>query len=308
MPPWVENLVTAESTLPGRIAATVATLVLLWVVRWGVLALVQPRLEHPRSHYLWRKSATYVALGLSLLSIGQIWWSGFGGLATFLGLLSAGLAVALRDWIANFFGWIYVITWRPFAVGDRIEIGDVAGDVIDIGLLATTMLEIGNWVRADQSTGRVVHVPNGRILTNPLANYTAGMHYLWHELRVVVTFESNWRDAKQILLDIAQKASAGTVAEAEQALQDASKKWLITYSTLTPIVYTQVEDSGVALTIRYLTPPRRRRTTEEALWEAILDAVAARDDIDFAYPTQRLYHNAQEGKPGSGGPGGPAGM
>jgi small-conductance mechanosensitive channel len=295
MQPLLDSLLVLEGSLVGRLAATFATLVVVWVLRWLVLALVQPRLEQARSHYHWRKSATYVAIAISILAIAQIWWSGFSGLATFLGLLSAGLAVALRDWIANFFGWAYLVTWRPFTVGDRIEIGDVAGDVIDVGMLATTLLEIGNWVRADQSTGRVVYVPNGRFLTTNLANYTTGMAFLWHEVRVVVTFESNWRAAKEILNRVVHEASADTVAEAEQALQDATKKWLITYSTLTPIVYTQVEDSGVALTVRYLTPPRRRRGTEEALWEAILDAFAERDDIDLAYPTRRLYDASREG-------------
>ena len=53
------------------------------------------------------------------------------------------------------------------------------------------------------------------------------------------------------------------------------------------------------MTIRYLCDPRHRRGSEQEIWEAILDAFAAHDDIDFAYPTQRYYHNDREGKPGT---------
>jgi hypothetical protein len=55
----------------------------------------------------------------------------------------------------------------------------------------------------------------------------------------------------------------------------------------------------VLLTIRYLCDPRRRRSTEQSIWEDILNAFAERDDIDFAYPTQRFYDNLTEGKPGT---------
>ncbi len=74
---------------------------------------------------------------------------------------------------------------------------------------------------------------------------------------------------------------------------------MIFYSTLTPTVYTTVKDSGVMLTLRYLCHPRRRRGTNEAIWEDILNRFAERDDIDFAYPTIRYYDNATEGKPGT---------
>ena len=73
---------------------------------------------------------------------------------------------------------------------------------------------------------------------------------------------------------------------------------MIFYSKLTPTVYTSVRDSGVLLTLRFLCDPRRRRGTEEAIWEDVLRAFAAEPGIDFAYPTTRFYDNVREGKPG----------
>jgi small-conductance mechanosensitive channel len=184
-------------------------------------------------------------------------------------------------------------------VGDRVQIGEVAGDVIDLRIFQFTLLEIGNWVDADQSTGRVVHVNNGRIFTDNLANFSKGFQHIWNEVPVLVTFESDWRKAKQILLDIANRHGEEMGQAAAERLRQAARKFMIFYTKLTPTVYTSVRDCGVLLTLRYLCDPRKRRSTEQAVWEDILEAFAEADNIDFAYPTQRFYDNVVEGKPGA---------
>lgn len=171
--------------------------------------------------------------------------------------------------------------------------------MIDIRIFQFSLLEIGNWVDADQSTGRVIHVPNAKVLTDVLANYSKGFQDIWDELPVLVTFEGNWRKAKTILERVGAKHAEHLTEEAQQQILAASRKFLIFYSKLTPVVYTRVADSGVLLTLRYLTEPRRRRGVADAMWEDVLDEFAMRDDVDFAYPTRRLFDNVREGKPGT---------
>ncbi|MGH9949876.1 MAG: mechanosensitive ion channel family protein, partial [Pyrinomonadaceae bacterium] len=77
----------------------------------------------------------------------------------------------------------------------------------------------------------------------------------------------------------------------------ASDTKMILMNKLTPIVYTSVKDSGVSLTLRYFCDPRSRRDTEQNIWEDVLHAFKKRDDIDFAYPTERRFVNYIEGKP-----------
>jgi len=219
-------------------------------------------------------------------------------LATFFGLLSAGLAIALKEPVSNLAGWAFIIWRGPFEVGDRVQIGPHAGDVIDLGVFQFTLNEIGAWVQADQSSGRIIHIPNGKVFTDPIANYNKGFRYIWNEVPVVVTFESDWRKAKQILGKIAVKHAEHLTAQAEQELLAASQQYLINYRKLTPIVYTNVVDFGVQLTIRYLIEPRKRRGTEHAIWEDILTEFAACQDIDLAYHTTRSFKYTEEGKPG----------
>lgn len=99
------------------------------------------------------------------------------------------MAIALADVLKNMAGWMYIPSRRPFRVGDRIEIEGTRGDVVDIRLFCFSLMEIGNWVDAEQSTGRLVHVPNGSVFINQVANYTEGFQYIWHEMPVRTFFQ-----------------------------------------------------------------------------------------------------------------------
>lgn len=298
------------SVIPGLSGQAQANLVLsalvvigLLLARRMVLAVVDRRVEDRTLRYRWSKISGYVAFALGLVAVFQIWFTALRSLGTFLGLLTAGLAIALKDLVADLAGWAFILWRSPFEVGDRIQIGDHSGDVVDIRIFAFTIMEVGNWVGSDQSTGRMIHVPNALVFASPLANYTAGFPFLWNELPILVTFESDWRKGKALLQEIATDEMGSVAHEAELVLRRSSKRFpILHYRKLTPVVYTSVEDSGVLLTIRYLCDPRARRGSSEALWERVLDAFAAHDDIDFAYPTKRLYLNPVEGAEGARAP------
>jgi small-conductance mechanosensitive channel len=221
--------------------------------------------------------------------VGAIWVPAFKQFGAFLGLITAGLAIALKDPITNLAGWLFILFRKPFVIGDRVQVGEHTGDIIDIRLFQFTMLEIGNWVEADQSTGRIIHLPNGKVFLEPQANYSTGFEYIWNEIRVLITFESNWTKAKSILEEIINKHSKNIDLKAKKEILEASKNYMIYYKNLTPIVYTSVKESGVQLTIRYLCNPRRRRGSENEIWENILIEMNTNEDIEFAYPTTRFY-------------------
>jgi small-conductance mechanosensitive channel len=281
----------------GKLLASLVAVLVIWLLRFLLLRLVYTRVPDPASRYQWRKTSATLAFVIAVVVIGRVWLEAFGSLVTFLGLLSAGLAIALKDPLSNMAGWVFIIWRKPFEVGHRIEIGGVAGDVIDIRLFQFSILEIGNWVDADQSTGRIIHIPNARVFTEPQANYTHAFQYIWNEVPVLVTFESNWRRAKEILAGIAARFGEPASREAAEQVAQAARKYFIYYSTLTPTVYTNVKASGVLLTIRHLCDPRKRRGVTGAIWEEILTEFAHCPDIDLAYPTQRWYDNRLEGTP-----------
>lgn len=299
----IGELVGLGPMLTRDLLLTAVLLVVLWGVRQIVLRLVRRQApDDPRRLYQWRKGTTYAAFVVGLLAVVWIWTDAIGSVSTFLGLLTAGVAIALKDPLVDLAGWGFVLWRRPFTTGDRISIRGHTGDVIDQRLFQFTLLEVGTKTGAGQSTGRIVHVPNGWVFSDSVTNHTGTFAYVWHEVAVVVTFESDWRAAKQILLDVAHECADHLSEDAERTLRRAAREYFIFYSKLTPTVYTSVVGEGVQLTMRYLVAPRRVRGSEQDVWEAILDRFAARDDVDLAYPTSRIYHNYVEGKPGAGGP------
>ena len=296
---WFEKTLGFGPELQGKILTSIIIIFVLWLIRQIILRIYFRKKVDTRIQYRWRKSTVYIAFTIGFLLIGRIWFEGFSSLATFLGLLTAGLAISLKDPLVNLAGWMFIIWRKPFIVGDRIQIGNNAGDVIDIRIFQFTLMEIGNWVDAEQSTGRILHIPNGKVFNEIQANYTTGFNYIWNEIPVLLTFESNWKKAKDILSAIVNKNAEHLSKSAEERIKEASRKFMIFYTKLTPIVYTSVRDSGVMLTIRYLCDPRKRRSSEEEIWEDILLQFSEFDDIDFAYPTQRFYNNFAEGKKGT---------
>lgn len=293
----IENVLSNIYLDYGNLIESIIIILILIVIRFVVIRIVRRQTENDSIRYKWRKNLTYILSFLGFLLIGRIWFQGMASVATFLGLLSAGLAIALRDPVTDMAGWLFLIWRKPFVVGDRIEIGDRKGDVIDIRFFKFTVLEIGNWTKSDQSTGRVIHIPNHYVLSNSIANYTSDFNFIWNEIEIVVTFESNWRKAKELLTEIVNSHSEDYVADAEQQIRRAKKSYLIQYKNLTPIVYTEVVEVGVKLTIRHLSHARRRRGLNQLIWEDILDKLLAEPDIDFAYNTLRIYQNQIEGKP-----------
>lgn len=293
----LSDLIALDPSTTNKILASLIVIIILAVLRFIAIRIVYRQTDDIKNRYTWRKGITYIAVILGLLVVGRLWFSGFHSVVTYLGLLSAGVAIALKDPIVNFVAWIFIIWRRPFTVGDRVEIGTYRGDVIDLRIFQFTLMEIGNWVDADQSTGRVIRIPNGKVFTEMLANYSKGFQFIWNEIPVLVTFESNWKKAKEILTEIANNRTEHLSERAAQRVKEASAQMMVFYKALTPIVYTSVKDSGVLLTVRYLSKPRQRRGTAQEIWEDILTRFVECDDIDFAYPTVRRYDNPIEGKP-----------
>jgi small-conductance mechanosensitive channel len=281
---WLQDQMN-DST---KVVQSIFVIAMLVLVRWLILRAIHGRLEDSASYFRTRKWVAYVAFGIGAYSIFTIWTDRGTNLGTYLGILSAGIAIALADVLENLAGWAFIVVRRPFKVGDRIEVEGRAGDIVDIRVFRFTMLEIGAWVDADQSTGRLIHVPNGKVFSEQVTNYTEGFPYIWDEIGVLVTFESDWKRTEEIvhqaMVEHAPDTTDGTIA---RAIQQAAHNYLIRYTHLTPKTYVTVKDSGVMIYGRYLVPARQRRHVTDQLWRAILDAFEAEPTVDLAYPTIR---------------------
>lgn len=272
--------------------------------------LVAQQIEDVNRRHALRKAIGYILTALLVLFAFALFADSLAGFTTVLGLVLAGVAVALQDVLKSVVGWLYLSARSGVEVGSRVEIGGVTGDVIDIGVLKTTVLEVGNLVFGRQSTGRLITIPNFQMLSANVVVSGAENPFIWQEVRVTVPFESDWRRAEEILRAAGEEQHAEVAPELDSGFRRLEKRYAFKYGTLTPIVYLTLGSYGVQLTLRFLTVVRRRRGSEDRVVRRLLADFAAAG-IPFAYPTYRAVGAGDEpppftvGAPGPTAPGSP---
>lgn len=295
---WIEKELLITPDLQGQIIKTISIVIIISFIYYFIKKILYNTIEDNRVYYKIKKTTSYIMVIVAFIMVGRVWFQGVRSLATFIGLFSAALAIVMKDVILNIAGWIYIILKSPFSVGDRIEIDGIAGDVIDIQVFSFTLMEIRNWVEADQSTGRIVFIPNVKIFNQALLNYSKGIPFIWNEIPIAVPLESNWKKAKKILTNIAIKYGEIITEEAEESIKEASKKFSLYNAQLQPKVYTRIDSdsSTIILTIRYMCSYRNRRGSAEMIYEDILDEFMKHEDVEFAYPTQIIYTEEEKNR------------
>ena len=231
----------------SRIGIVLALILAILVLSHYLKKLPYKFTREGKNLYYFRKLISFTS-GLLIAVIVVLNFMGdFGSLTAVLGLAGAGLAIALQDPIVSLVGWFLIVGRFGISVGDRVEINQVKGDVIDIGLLRIAVLEVGNWVGAEQSTGRVVFFPNSFIFKSHYFNYSTGNSFIWDEIRFTVTYESDWKRAREILEEVATRASQTFVDAAKNSQAQLERQYHINLGTLTPYVYVSIASNGVDL-------------------------------------------------------------
>lgn len=212
----------------------------------------------------------YMVVALFIISMVFIWFEGLAPILTALTIVAAALTIVSKELILNFLG-SFIIFWRElFAIGDRVQVGEYSGDVITKGVFYFTLLETGPLGSTRHSTGRMVKVPNSMALTMPVVNATRGAGYVWHELSVSVTRKSDWKRAKEHLVD-----SVGKYYERERIvltrIKEIFERRNIFFNKLEPRVYVDVATGGIRLTLRYLCRARLTRDSQDYIITAFLN-------------------------------------
>ena len=231
------------------------------------------------------RNTVFIVGGIVILAI----WLGFGGNFTVaMGILGAGIAFASQEVIGSFAGYVNIVTGSLFHIGDRVRLGNVVGDVVDIGMLRTTLMEIGEWVRADQYTGRVVTIANRVVFSDPVFNYTQHWPYLWDEIMLPITYSSDWRLAGQIMLEHGREYTDDFQVQAQSIMAKLMKRYPIHETTVEPSLYIVMTDNWIEMTLRYVVDPHARRRVKGELHNELLQHFELEKDITVASMTVEI--------------------
>ncbi|MEI7434576.1 MAG: mechanosensitive ion channel family protein [Methanomicrobiales archaeon] len=246
------------------------------------------QIEDKLTRYSLNKAISIISALVVILIVIRIWVPDTQSLIFLYGLLGAGIAISLQDVFRNFAGGILIITGNLYHVGDRIEVGNEIGDVMDIGIMYTTMMELRGWIDGDQPTGRLTKVPNGKVISNEVHNYTQDHSFLWDEIKVPVTYSSDWRKAKDLILGIVQRETMVTVAEAEREIEQLGEKYYLPKRMVEPAIYLTPTDNWIMFHVRYVTRIKERRAFRTRLSEMILETIQEHQTISISSSTQTV--------------------
>ena len=220
-----------------------------------------------------------ILLMLTYLFIGQ-----FSNVFTILSLFSAALVVALQDFISSFFAWIFIRARNKFKEGDIIQIAGFSGNnqysgrVKKIEAFRTLLMERegtleGEKIDKERVTGRIISIPNNMFLKQPVINATQDNKIVWQTLDLIITFESDWKQAKQILQKIIDKVYTPEYIKEHKITQ-----------AYVPQIYTSIADTGVRLSIWFPASVGSYRAMLQTLSENIL-LDFKKQDINLAFNT-----------------------
>jgi len=280
------NLIIFESnpTLI-KVLYSVITLLIAYLANNFTENLIRRQIHETRERYTLRKAIATIISILAFGAILAIWFQETTTLVVAYGLLSAGVAIALQDVLKNIAGGIIIILVAPFKAGDRIQVENDTGDVLDIKLFYTTIMEIKEWVDGDQYSGRLLQMPNSFVLNKTVKNYTKEFSFIWDEIHLMLTYDSNWKKAKDIAIKIAHEITGPFELSAKKELIHIGEKYLINPSDIEEKIYTKITDNWIDMRLRYVVDPRQRRIIRHSLNEKILEAFSQEKDIKIASAT-----------------------
>ncbi len=281
------RLVGLSSDTGRKLVLSVILVVILVGLRALVQAIVRPPAERSSAGpaRFWIEQLSSIA-ALALLAIGllSIWFETTEQLTAALGLLAAGVAIALQRVITAFAAYLIILRGRAFTIGDRISMAGVRGDVIALGFMQTTIMEMGEpppvqpdapgaWVHARQYTGRIVRITNDKIFDAPIFNYTREFPYLWEELHVPVAYTADRAWAERILLQAARNHTERIETLGEAALAELLRRYALKEPTeLEPQVYWKLTDNWLELTVRFLAEETGVRGLKDRISRDVLAA------------------------------------
>src|ERR1700685_975503 len=272
------------SLLGKCVAAVVGILFIQGTFR--VLEQTLPRrFGRADARYQVRKFIVFSGYLTILLFLAILFEDRLGRLSVTLGVVGAGVAVALQDVVASIAGAFSIGFSKLYAVGDRVQIGDTRGDVIDIGLLRTTLMETGSWVSGDLYNGRIVLISNSVVLKGSVFNYSQGFRFIWDEIRVLFTNTSDCQFARETLLRVAKEAIGKYLVEAQTSWKAISDNYRSENPPLEPTVALVVNAGSLEFTVSYVVDYTKRNAMQDQLFTKIVEESAnSKDRLQWPLP------------------------
>ena len=230
------------------------------------------------ARYRFRKTVSLISYILMMLFAASVFSDRFRQFTVVFGVIGAGVAFALQEVIASFAGWAAISLGQFYKPGDRVLLGGIVGDVIDISILRTTLMECGDWVKADLYNGRIVRIANSFVFKEPVYNYSGDFPFVWDEISIPIKYGSDRRLVREILQKVADEVVGEYIPVATSNWQRMVHKYLIEDARIEPAVTLMPNDNWIEFTLCYVVDYKKRRGKKDELFSRILDEIEQTED------------------------------
>lgn len=192
-------------------------------------------------------------------------------LGTMLGIVGAGLTVALKDFIVAFIGWLVLMGKNGMRLGDWVEINGVSGEVVELGMFHTVLLETGNWTDAGHPTGRRVTFTNSFAINGHYFNFSTSGQWLWDEVLVLVPYERDPHPIADTIYKEVVEATRDSSKQAETEWKSGVPGRRGAIVSATPGLSIRPAVGGVEVAVRYVTRASERFNLRAQLYKSAVE-------------------------------------
>ncbi|HYL16857.1 MAG TPA: mechanosensitive ion channel domain-containing protein [Terriglobales bacterium] len=210
--------------------------------------------------------------------------SQLGSVATFAGLLTAGVAVALQNVILSIAGYFFLIGRFGLRVGDRVQVAGVTGEVVDIGLVRFHLMELSS-TGAGSPTGRVVAFSNSLVFqpASGLFKQIPGTNFVWHEITLTLSPDSDYQVAEERLLGVVEAVFADYREEMERQRRQMERTLAGTpVSELRPRSRLRLTQVGLEAVIGFPVDLQRAAEIDDRVTRELLKAIDREPKLKLA--------------------------
>jgi hypothetical protein len=259
-----------HSALSSVLTVIVVLLLLLFIDQWLERLVGRMKLDRRQVDTL-RSVARIVLQILGIVVILLVLIGRPTQLGTMLGIVGAGLTVALKDFIVAFLGWLVLMGKNGMRLGDWVEINRVSGEVIELGMFHTVLLETGNWTDAGHPTGRRVTFANSFAISGHYFNFSTSGQWLWDEVLVLVPYERDPTPIADTLYDEVVKATSENGQQAEREWKSAAQTRRGPQISATPGLSIRPAVGGVEIAVRYVARASDRFNLRARLYKTAVN-------------------------------------
>lgn len=275
---FLSTLNTPDAYL-NKISLTAVVFIISWLLHMLIQKLIKQNVSDIKKRFRLRRIFKNSMIVLTVIGVLFIWIQAINALILMTLLFGVFIVFMVRGLTNNFIGY-FVIKYRNyFKVGHRIEINNIIGDVIEINPVNTKLLEVRNWLSSDANTGRVIKIPNRIIFEELVEMIGVKNTFVWHEIKYVLSFDSDWRDAERIMTEAGNRYFSETLLlQLTERKEHAESEHL----NLQPVFSVNTNEDGIVLVLRYLVDYRSGTSTKTALQREMLTKFETNKQIKFA--------------------------